>query len=329
MNQLMDHYSHLQIVIPIYNDWESVYQLLPIVEEQLHKTGVYADVLLADDGSNLSPPEVWNITGKNIQAIRILKLRRNLGHQRAICISLCHLCKGSDCIRVLVMDGDGEDAPADIPRLLSALESNDGARIVFAERVKRSEGWLFSFFYAIYRMLHWVLVGHRVRVGNFSVMNRDCLESLCASSELWNHYAASAFATHQPMVLVPTNRATRLAGESRMNFPALVMHGLSALSVFSDRISTRLLIVSVFLAVVTIAGMVAVTLIRLTTGYAISGWATNAFGILALLLVQVGTFMFIFCFLVLFTRGLSPFIPVRDYQSFVWQIDKVRHDSNS
>lgn len=318
-------YTHLQIVIPIYNDWESVHQLLPLVDEQLQKAGVHADVMLADDGSTLSSGEIWNFTAKNIRTIRILRLQRNLGHQRAICISLCHLRSQSDCERVLIMDGDGEDSPVDIPRLLSNLESSSSVRVVFAERDKRSEGWLFSLFYTIYRLLHRLLVGHRVRVGNFSVMKRECLESLCTSPELWNHYAAAVFANRQPMAFVSTNRAKRLAGESRMNFPALVMHGLSALSVFSDRISTRLLIVSAFATVTTLVGMVAVLLIRLTTGYAIPGWATNAFGILALLLVQIVTFMFTFCFLVLFTRGLSPFIPARDYEYFVLRIEEVWH----
>ncbi len=325
----MAPYAHMQIVIPIYNDWESVRRLLPLVDEQLQKAGLYGDLLLADDGSSLSRPQPWNATGKNIRTIRVLKLGRNLGHQRAICISLCHLLKESDCERVLVMDGDGEDSPADIPRLLSELESSESVRIVFAERIKRSEGLLFSLFYAIYRLLHRLLVGHRVRVGNFSVMKRECLESLCTSSELWNHYAAAVFATRQSMKLVPTNRASRLAGESSMNFPALVMHGLSALSVFSDRISTRLLIVSAFATLATIVGMVVVTLIRLTSGYAIPGWATNAFGILTLLLVQIGTFIFTFSFLILFTRALSPFIPVRDYHHFVLRIEEVWHGRDS
>jgi polyisoprenyl-phosphate glycosyltransferase len=255
--------------------------------------------------------------------VRILRLHRNLGHQRAICVALCHLLTESDCVRVLVMDGDGEDAPDDIPRLLNELDSNDATRIVFAERAKRTEGWLFSFFYAVYKFLHLVLVGQRVRVGNFSVMNRECLESLCTSSELWNHYAASAFATRQPMSFVRTNRSTRLAGHSTMNFPSLVTHGLSALSVFSDRISTRSLIFSGIAASFTLIGMVVVTLIRLSTGYAIPGWATNAFGILFILLVQITTFMLTFCFMILFTRGFSPFIPVRDHIFFVRQIDEV------
>ena len=114
-----------------------------------------------------------------------------------------------------------------------------------------------------------------------------------------------------------------------MNFPSLVMHGLSALSVFSDRISTRLLIVCAFSASLTIVAMILVMLIRLTTGLAIPGWATNATGILVILLVQIGTFMCTFCFLILFARGFSPFIPVRDYHFFVRQIDEVWHGSNS
>ncbi len=221
------------------------------------------------------------------------------------------------------MDADGEDDPVDIPRLLKEMDGNKDVRIVFAERAKRSEGVVFSLFYIIYRLLHRVLVGHRVRVGNFSVMNRECLESLCTSSELWNHYAASAFATRQSMLFVKTNRARRLAGKSKMSFPSLVMHGLSALSVFSDRISTRLLIASGIGMLITAIGMVVVTAIRLTTGYAIPGWATNAFGILTILLVQIVTFMLTFCFLILFTRGFSPFVPVRDFKFYIRQVDEV------
>ena len=221
------------------------------------------------------------------------------------------------------MDGDGEDAPADIPRLLDELDSHGTARIVFAERTKRSEGWIFSLFYTIYRLLHRVLVGQRIRVGNFSVMNRRCLESLCTSSELWNHFAASAFATRQPMSFVETSRATRLAGNSKMNFPSLVTHGLSALSVFSDRVSTRLLIASGVAACFTVLGMTAVLIVRLFTEYAIPGWATATLGVLLLLLVQIAMFMLTFSFLTLLTRGFSSFIPVRDYVPFLREVDEV------
>ena len=318
-------YASLQIVIPVYNDWESVSLLLPLVDEQFRASGVPADVLLVDDGSTSAPARSWNLPLTCIHTIRILRLKRNVGHQRAICIGLCFLADTCDCERVLVMDGDGEDAPADIPRLLKELQDNDAVRIVFAERLKRSEGMVFSFFYALYRLAHWVLVGHRVRVGNFSVMNRECLESLSVSSEMWNHYAAAAYATRQPKAFVPTHRTRRLAGTSSMNFPALVTHGLSALSVFSDRISTRLLIVSLVAGLATVAVLAAMTLLRLTTGYTVPGWAASIGGAVLLFLVQIIALVFTFCFLVLITRGQNAFIPARDYRFFVRSCTEIWH----
>ena len=68
------------------------------------------------------PPKAWNQLGGSIVAVRILRLHRNLGHQCAICIALCHLLTETDCVRVLVMDGDGEDAPVDVPKIAERIE---------------------------------------------------------------------------------------------------------------------------------------------------------------------------------------------------------------
>ena len=316
-------YARLQIVIPVYDDWASVSLLLPRVDEQLRSIGVQADVLLVDDGSTAAPPRAWSLHGAGIQSLRILRLKRNVGHQRAICIGLCFLAEACDCERVMVMDGDGEDAPEDIPRLLNCLQEDGGVGIVFAERLKRSEGWIFSFFYALYRMAHWILVGHRVRVGNYSVMRRECLESLCVSPEMWNHYAAAVYAIRQPKAFIPTRRARRIAGASSMNFPALVTHGLSALSVFSDRISTRLLIATIVAGVMAVAAMLLMAVLRFATGYTPPGWVATIGGTVLLFLVQIVALVFTFCFLVLITRGQNSFIPARDARLFIRNCTRV------
>jgi glycosyltransferase involved in cell wall biosynthesis len=312
----------LQFVIPVFNDWASVQRLLPLIDAQLSRS---ADVLLVDDGSTERAPRTWDMPLQWIRRIRILRLVRNLGHQRAICVGLCHARSMVECERVVVMDGDGEDLPGDVPRLLAALERTDGVRIAFAERTKRSEGAVFTFFYALYRLLHVVLVGHRVRVGNFSAMTRECVDGLCVSSELWSHFAAAAFASRQSMVFVRTRRGRRLTGRSSMNFPALVMHGLSALAVFSDRIGTRLLVLALCTTGVMLAGMTTVGVIRLMTPYAIPGWATMAMGILTLLLGQILAFVVTFCFMILFFRAVAVFIPARDYQYFVSHVEELRN----
>lgn len=321
-------YSELQIAIPVFDDWDTVSKLVPMVSNALSESGDQADILLINDGSRIAPPQSlpsWPSDG--IRNVRILQLQHNLGHQRAICVGLCYLFANTECQNVLVMDADGEDSPEDIPRLLAAMPDEQQARIVFAERAKRSEGIVFTVFYTLYRWLYTTLVGQRIRVGNFSVMNRRCLESLCSAPELWNHFAATAFATRQRILTVKTHRGKRIAGRSKMNFTGLVTHGLSSLSVFIDKINTRLLLLSVAGAGIAILGITAAIILRITTGYAIPGWATSAVGILTVIFIQLITFMTTFSFLALFFRGFNPFIPLRDHTYFIRTVDEVKRES--
>ena len=102
----------LQFVIPVFNDWASVQQLLPLIDAQLSRS---ADVLLVDDGSTERAPRTWDMPLQWIRRIRILRLVRNLGHQRAICVGLCHARSMVECERVVVMDGDGEVSATLVP----------------------------------------------------------------------------------------------------------------------------------------------------------------------------------------------------------------------
>ena len=189
--------------------------------------------------------------------------------------------------------------------------------MVFAERRKRSESLTFRACYHLYRLAHRVLTGRSVRVGNFSALPRERLASLVAVSDLWNHYAAAAFASRQPIETIPTHRAPRLAGRSRMNFVGLVAHGLSAMSVFGDVIGVRLLLATTGLIVLVGLALVATTLVRLLTALAIPGWATTMFGVLLILLFQATLFLFVFSFMILAGRNSAGFLPRRDYVHFV------------
>ena len=173
------------------------------------------------------------------------------------------------------MDADGEDDPGDVPRLIQRCREEAFEKIVFAERTRRSESLAFRVFYGLYKTLHVMLTGIRVRVGNFSVIPRARLQSLVVVSEMWNHYAAAAFKSRQPLCLVPTRRADRLSGRSRMNFVDLVAHGLGAMSVYGEIIGVRLLVLACLLIFAALAGAAATVIVRLTTNLAIPGWATS------------------------------------------------------
>ena len=206
--------NHIAIVMPVYNDWDAAQRLLPLIDKALVSTSCRAQVLLIDDASTAEPSEQWPGGFARIDGVSILRLRRNLGHQRAIAIGLVHIYQTLLKIDALVvMDADGEDRPEDIPALLDAFVAGNGREVVFAARSKRMEGLAFTLSYHAYRIVHKALTGISVRVGNFSVIPIESLGRLMVVSELWNHYAAAVFRSRIPYTSVPIPRGTRIADQ--------------------------------------------------------------------------------------------------------------------
>ncbi|QEH37996.1 putative glycosyltransferase YkoT [Aquisphaera giovannonii] len=318
--------ADLVVLIPIYNDWASFRLLVGRLDEALMRRphSETCRVIAVDDGSTEPPPSPFELPAlRRIEAVEVLRLRLNLGHQRAIAVGLCQVEARCPCRAVVLMDGDGEDSPDDVPRLLDRCEAAGGRKIVFAERVKRSESLLFRAGYLAYRLLHRALTGIPVRVGNFSVIPAPLLSSLVVSSDLWNHYAASVVKARLPHDLLPTPRAKRLVGQSRMDLVALVTHGLSAMSVFGDRVGVRLILVLGLLTALAVVALAATVTIRLSTSLAIPGWATTASGLLVVFLSQLILLMTVFVFVALGGREGSSFLPARDYAYYIAGIDRI------
>ncbi len=312
------------ILIPVFNDWESVALLIPQLDKSLAAVARSAELILVDDCSLNRPVDLPIADPLSaIRSIDVLTLARNLGHQRAIAIGLSYIAMRRPCRAVVVMDGDGEDLTSDVPRLLDGFDATGGERVVFAKRTRRSEGAVFALFYRLYRMAHWLLTGIRVEVGNFSVVPYGVVRKLAVVSEMWNHYAAAVTHARVPTTLVPTVRGKRLAGRPTMNFVSLVAHGLSAMSVFADRIGVRLLATTgVLMALLLIALIVAVS-VRFLTDLAIPGWTTVVLGFLAVLLIQTAILSMVFMFMIQMGRAGSSFIPAREYELFVDSVKRV------
>jgi glycosyltransferase involved in cell wall biosynthesis len=324
-------FTDLVVVSPVYDDWDAVRLLLPRLDEALAGCGVCARVVLVNDGSVHDAPD--DLIARHMEAISeisVLSLRRNLGHQRALAVGLAFVNEKLSCDAVVVMDADGEDDPQDIGRLLERLRNRGGRLVVFARRMRRSEGISFTLLYRLYRGVHRLLTGIPVQVGNFSVIPCAVLGRLVVMSDLWNHYAAAVFQSRVPYDMVPTSRAKRLSGTSRMNFVALVAHGLSAIAVFADRVGVRLLIVAVVALAATLATVGAAIGSWLWTGHAPAGWLIASAAMALILFVQTGAAASLFVLQVLFARGASTFIPARDYTFFVdsdepiWRRDAAR-----
>ena len=293
--------KELVILIPVFNDWDSVDLLLPRIEEAMAAHPVATRVLLIDDGSTLPAPAGFDTT----LPVEILHLRRNLGHQRAIAIGLYQVAEHTAADAVLVMDGDGEDRAEHLPLLLAEFERAAGREVVFAARTRRHESAIFQISYHAYRALHWLLTGLSVRVGNFSVVPRSALTRLMVVSDLWNHYAAAVFRARLPHRTLPLERGVRLRGNPHMNYTSLIVHGLSAISVFSDTVGARLLLLSGAFAAL-VAGLLAVV-----------QWTPLGAAMLVMLTLQAITFAALFAFTIISGRSQMSFLPIRDAAFFI------------
>jgi hypothetical protein len=315
----------IAIVTPVLDDWDSFSALVGEISERFAGCGVAFHICAVDDGSAL-PFDAAGIAlprSSCVASIEIVRLAANLGHQRAIAVGLCAVADASEIDAVVVMDCDGEDRPADIAALLAA-SARQPRHVVFAGRAKRSEPRAFRFCYGAYKLLFRVLTGQAISFGNFCVMPIAAVRRLVHMPELWNNLAASIMRSRLSYTMVPTTRGRRSAGASRMNFVSLIVHGLSAMSVYTDKIFIRVLLAAGLVAVIAGLGILGVAAIRIATDLAVPGWATTAVGDLLVILLQTLVIAIAASLTVLAGRSNRPIVPIVDCLAFVAQRERCR-----
>ncbi len=286
------------VVTPVFED-TAVFQILLHALRLVVPSGLY--VVAVDDGSVVHPLS----TQAHHQAAvpgAVVTLKRNIGHQRAIAAGLrCvaeHIRPGQT---VVIMDSDGEDVPADLQTLLEALESS-GLDVVVARRASRAEGLLFRSFYFLYKLLFRNLTGRPIAFGNFMAMRDRAACRLACMPELDLHLAATVLASKLRVGQRPLDRGARYAGQSKMNFVTLTLHGFRALMVFTEDVLVRVSLSCVLIATASVLLALIAVGLKLT-GYSSPGWFSVALGVLVLIFLQTGTISLMTLLLTGVSRG--------------------------
>jgi len=306
------------IVIPAFNDWDSVARLLTDLGSVGKSHALRFRVIIIDDASTFSAPDTWqDFDPASFDSFEIARLACNLGHQRAIAVGLV-IAKDEleDCSGVVVMDGDGEDLPGDIPRLLAASVAHPGA-VVCARRARRSEPLMFRLLYRLYKALFGSLTGTQIDFGNYCLIPKPALRAVVSQAGIWNHLAATLTRSRVPLVKIDTARGERYSGRSKMNFISLVVHGLTAVAVYADVALVRLVLAAMVLAGGAFAGIIATIAIRVATPWPIPGWASDVAGTLFILLSQAVLIPAIGVFVVLSLRTARTVVPLIDAKHYV------------
>ena len=302
----------ITIVTPLFNDWDCLYQLIEQIRLVLAPTKYHDYRILVVDDCSSQEVEKDKLKGHPIE---VLHLNKNLGHQKAIAIGLSYLNANSNDDLFVVMDSDGEDKPEHLPILLDEASNNGGKEIVFARRTKRKESFLFKIFYKVYKFAFIFLTGKVINFGNFSVIPKRLIDKVSHVSDIWNHYPGGIIRSRLLYKSVGLERGERYPGKSKMNYTSLVIHGLSAVAVYIDTVSVRLLIAITSLILVAILGIITVFIY---SSY-IPSWAVLIFfGIL----MQAFLSALILVFTVLSYRVNFNFLPAAHFQDYVESVEK-------
>jgi len=220
----------IKILIPVYNDWQSVSKLVDEINNLSIRSEFQISIIIINDASSHDRL----IEDKNLEKIhsfKIINMKKNQGHARCIAVGLKYISEKEDFDYVIPMDGDGEDRPEEIGEFLKQIDISNGKPIV-GLRVRRSEGLLFKICYKIHKLITYTFTGKSIKFGNFTCLPKNTVEKMINEKATWNSFSGSLTKIEKDLSSIPSIRGVRYFGPSKMSFYNLIKHSLSILSVF-------------------------------------------------------------------------------------------------
>ena len=234
----------IKVLIPIYNDWQSVFKLLENINLQVINLNAEVSVLIINDASTESKPEI-DLNLNNLKSVQVINMKKNRGHARCNAAGLKYINDKENFDYVIPMDGDGEDRPEEL-KLLIDKASEYPEMIITADRVKRSEGFFFKFCYLVHKYLTFIFTGKSIKFGNYTCLPKFIVSQMTEEPATWSSFSGSLSKISKERKSISSTRGSRYFGPSKMNFFDLVRHSLSIISVFKTTVLVRSII---FLAV--------------------------------------------------------------------------------
>ena len=227
----------VKILIPIYNDWNSVKRLVNNIDKVINDIDCNFSIIIVNDASTQKKPEnCFNF--KNLKSIKIINMLENRGHGRCNAVGLKYIYENEDFDYVLPMDGDGEDRPEEIPQFVKKIKNYPEIPVV-GERIKRSESNLFKFCYVVHKILTFIFTGKSIKFGHFSCIPKSIVKEMVNEKATWNCYSASLVKITKERNSIPSIRGKRYFDLSKMSFYNLIIHSFSIISVFKYNVLIR------------------------------------------------------------------------------------------
>jgi len=227
----------VKILIPIYNDWDSLSKLLEEINSEANKIQEELSIIIINDCSS----ETKLIEVKNfdkINSVKIINMKENRGHGRCIATGLKYIYENEEFDYIIPMDGDGEDRPQEIKDFIQNINYTPEKTIV-GERVKRSESLFFRFCYSAHKVLTYFFTGQSIKFGNFTCLTKLTVEKMINEKSTWSSFSGALAKVEKEKSMIPSTRGSRYFEPSQMSLINLVKHSLSIIAVFKAAVLIR------------------------------------------------------------------------------------------
>ena len=224
--------NKIKILIPVYNDWQSVFKLLENINSEVSELDGEFSVIIVNDASTENRTEFLVDLG-NLKSIQVINMKENRGHARCNAAGLKYINEKEEYDYVIPMDGDGEDRPEELRLLIEKIKEYPDT-VIAAERVKRSEGFIFKLCYLAHKYLTLIFTGQTIKYGNYTCLPKSAVNEMVNESATWSSFSGSLAKITKDKKSVPSERGTRYFGPSKMSFINLLKHSLSIIAVFKS-----------------------------------------------------------------------------------------------
>ena len=226
-----DRALYLSIVVPLYNEEESVGRLLASILEVTKQFDFAYEIIFVDDGSKDNTWAIIEQLKKTTPQLKAIKFRRNYGQTNAMVAGFDH-AQGEI---IITMDGDLQNDPSDIPLLLEKMEQ--GYDIVSGWRKNRKDHFSRVLASRIANTIISLTTGVRLHdyACSLKAYRSQCIKPLNAYGEMHRFFPALASMTGARITEVPVNHYARNYGVSKYGFDRI-------LKVFSDIFAMNLII---------------------------------------------------------------------------------------
>jgi hypothetical protein len=252
------------ILIPVYNDWQSLFKLLENIDQGLESWDsdvAHISAVIINDASTEERP-INNFTFNSLKSIQVINMNENKGHARCNAAGLKYINENSNFDLIIPMDADGEDRPEELGQLLCKGYEYPN-KVITANRVKRSEGLFFKFCYLAHKYLTIIFTGQSIKYGNYTCLPKFAVNQMINDSATWSSFSGSLAKTvrEEDRTSISSTRGTRYFGPSKMSFINLIKHSLSIMAVFKTTLLIRSIIFLIIYLFLIIGNISIITLI--------------------------------------------------------------------